>query len=82
MLRTEIRQSSAHGRFCGHLGPETASKPHLSNEVGGAIILASQRMKCFVTEFLKITECARGEQMIGYLLQGKTFSRVSSITKP
>ena len=50
--------------FAWHLDPETASKPHLSNEVGGAIILASQRMECFVTEFLKITECARSEQMI------------------
>ena len=50
--------------FAWHLDPETASKPHLSNEVGGAIILASQRMECFVTEFLKITECARSEQII------------------
>jgi hypothetical protein len=50
--------------FAWHLYPETASKPHLSNEVGGAIILASQRMECFVTEFLKITECARSEQII------------------
>ena len=50
--------------FAWHLYPETASKPHLSNEVGGAIILVSQRMECFVTEFLKITECARSEQMI------------------
>jgi hypothetical protein len=41
-----------------------ASKPHLSNEVGGAIILASQRMECFVREFLKITDCTRSEQMI------------------
>ena len=49
--------------FAWHLYPETASKPHLSNEVGGAIILASQRMECFVTEFLKITECTRSEQM-------------------
>ena len=50
--------------FAWHLYPETASKPHLSNEVGGVIILASQRMECFVTEFLKITECARSEQII------------------
>ena len=49
--------------FAWHLYPETASKPHLSNEVSGAIILASQRMECFVTEFLKITECTRSEQM-------------------
>jgi hypothetical protein len=49
--------------FAWHLYPETPSKPHLSNEVGGAIILASQRMECFVTEFLKITECTRSEQM-------------------
>jgi hypothetical protein len=49
--------------FAWHRYPETASKPHLSNEVGGAIILASQQMECFVTEFLKITECARSEQM-------------------
>ena len=49
--------------FAWHLDPETASKPHLSNEVGGAIILASQRMECFVTEFLKITDCTRSEQM-------------------
>jgi hypothetical protein len=49
--------------FAWHIYPETASKPHLSNEVGGAIILASQRMECFVTEFLKITECTRSEQM-------------------
>jgi len=50
--------------FAWHLYPETASKPHLSIEVGGAIILASQRMECFVTELLKITECARSEQSI------------------
>jgi hypothetical protein len=49
--------------FAWHLDAETASKPHLSNEVGGAIILASQRMECFVTEFLKITDCTRSEQM-------------------
>jgi hypothetical protein len=49
--------------FAWHIYPETASKPHLSNEVGGVIILASQRMECFVTEFLKITECTRSEQM-------------------
>jgi hypothetical protein len=49
--------------FAWHLYPETAPKPHLSNEVGGAIVLASQRMECFVTEFLKITECTRCEQM-------------------
>ena len=50
--------------FAWHLYPETALKPHLSIEVGGAIILASQRMECFVTELLKITECARSEQSI------------------
>ena len=50
--------------FAWHLYPETASKPHLSNEVGGAIILVSQQMECFVREFLKITECTRSEQMI------------------
>ena len=50
--------------FAWHLYPETASKSHLSNEVGRAIVLASQRMKCFVTEFLKITECPRSEQII------------------
>ena len=30
----------------------------------GRRYLCSQRMECFVTEFLKITECARSEQMI------------------
>jgi len=50
--------------FARHLYPETASKPHLSNEVGGTIILASQRMECFVTELLKIMECTRSEQTI------------------
>jgi hypothetical protein len=49
--------------FAWHIYPETASKPHLSNEVGGAIILASQRMECFITEFLKTTERTRSEQM-------------------
>jgi hypothetical protein len=50
--------------FAWHLYPETASKPHLSNEIGRAIILASQRMECFVRKFLKITDCTRSEQMI------------------
>ena len=47
--------------FAWHVYPETASKPHLNNEVRGAIILASQQMECFVREFLKITECARSK---------------------
>jgi hypothetical protein len=50
--------------FAWHLYPETASRSHLSNEVGRAIVLASQRMECFVTEFLKITECPRSEQIV------------------
>src|SRR4029077_8998505 len=63
MLWTEYVNLLRMTGFAWHLYPETASKPHLSNEVGGAKILVSQRMECFVTEFLKITECPRSEQM-------------------